>query len=292
MFKLFGFGKNENNYDKQYASMVAEIKEYTWDDFEAVEKLIQPAIEVITQTSNKVNVGQSKLGGTPDLPNNFDWPKFNGKSMIFIGQLNLEELKDFHRNEILPQKGILYFFSYFPKPINEFGAEYEFLPPKDNYKILYFDGEVSELKNGKFPEDLTLDYHFESQKITYRTFFHMPPSLETSVMDQSNLSDNDKNTIEEYNESFSDGVIDQVLGIPVPIQYGADYDLAMAYLNISYEDEKNQKHKIEKERPQFINLLTIPMFDRIGDSQCYFGIHREDLMKKDFDKTVFIMQGT
>ena len=120
----------------------------------------------------------------------------------------------------------------------------------------------------------------------------MPPSLETSVMENCNLSDNDKSTIEEYNASFSDGVIDQVLGIPVPIQYGADYDLAMAYLNVSYEDEKTQKEKIEKYRPHFVNLLTIPMFDRIGDSRCYFGIHIDDLMKKDFSKTVFIMQGT
>lgn len=292
IFKLFGNGKNENNYDKQYASMVDEIRKYTWEDFEAVKTLIQPAVEVITQSSNKVNIGQSKLGGTPHLPNNFDWPKYDGKSMVFIGQLNLEELKDYHRNEFLPHKGILYFFSFFPKPVNEFGAEYEFLPSKDRYKTLYYDGNVSELINREFPEDLTKDYHFETQKIRFRTFFHMPPSLETSVMENSDLSDNDKNTIEEYNESFSDDVIDQVLGVPVPIQYGADYDLAMAYLNISYEDEKTQQEKIEKERPHFINLLTIPMFDRIGDSQCYFGIHKEDLIKRDFDKIVFIMQGT
>ena len=76
-----------------------------------------------------------------------------------------------------------------------------------SYKIIYFDGEVSELRSRDFPMDLIKDYHFRPEKITYRTFFHMPPSLETSIIEKSNLSEDDKNTIEEYTDSFSDGVM-------------------------------------------------------------------------------------
>ena len=120
----------------------------------------------------------------------------------------------------------------------------------------------------------------------------MPPSLETSLMENCNLTEADKNMMEVYNESYSDGVIDQVLGIPVPIQYGVDYDWAMSYLELSYEEEKEQLKNIEEERRHFINLFSIPMFDRIGASQCYFGIHKKDLIIMDFSKVVFVMQGT
>ena len=140
--------------------------------------------------------------------------------------------------------------------------------------------------------DLIKDYHFRPEKITYRTFFHMPPSLETSIIEKSNLSEDDKNTIEEYTDSFSDGVIDQILGIPAHIQNPVEYDLVEMYYNLQSEDFEAIKSKVQKEGENFINLLTIPMFNVIGDDPCYFGIHREDLIKRDFDKTVFIIQGT
>ena len=127
-----------------------------------MKQLIQPAVEVVIYKNNKVKIGTSKLGGTPDLSVSFDWPKYKEEPMVFIGQLNLKELKSFHKNEILPQKGILYFFAYFPKPVNEFGAEYEFRPQRDSYEVFYYAGEPSQLRSSEFPKDLTAAYQFQS----------------------------------------------------------------------------------------------------------------------------------
>jgi len=291
-FKLFGNKDDGSNYDKKYESIVSEVKSYSWDDFEAVKSMIQPAIEIVSKATQKAEIGSSRIGGTPDLPKSIEWPQFENVPMVFFAQINLAELSIFHKNEFLPKEGLLYFFAYFPEPENEFGAAYEFIKDKKEYKVLYFDGLTSELKNTNFPEGLFNEYHFGTYNLSFNTFFHLPPSLETGIIETSNMSDGDKELVEEYNESYSDGLIDQILGIPVPLQYGSDFDLVMSYMEISFSEYEKRKDEVDTKRTEFINLLSIPVFERIGDSQAYFGIHIDDLKNKDFGKTVFVMQGT
>ena len=63
----------------------------------------------LKRTRQKIEVGQSKLGGIPDLPQNIDFPtNSNGELYIFHGQLNLEELAPYQN--YLPRKGMLFFF--------------------------------------------------------------------------------------------------------------------------------------------------------------------------------------
>lgn len=290
-FKIFR-NKNENDYDKKYEAILKELNNYKWEDFNTIKSMVQPAIEIIPDQSNNIPMGSSKIGGTPDLPSTFDWPMFEGKPMLFFAQINLSEILSYHRNELLPKKGILYFFAYFPEPQNEFGAEYDFLKDKKEYKILFYDGEINELKNTIFPNDIIPSYQFSSSQLSFRTFFQLPPSMETGIIESSSLSERDKEFIQQYNDQFSDGLIDQILGIPTPLQYGADFDLAVSYLNLDYSESEKKKAEIDKIRSEFINLLSIPIFDRIGDSQMYFGIHKEDLKNKRFDKTILILQGT
>lgn len=294
MFMLFNIfrNKNETDYDNKYEAILKELNKYKWDDFNTVKSMVQPAVEIISNQSNNIPVGTSKIGGTPDLPSVLAWPTFEGKSMLFFAQINLAEISSYHRNEYLPKNGIIYFFAYFPEPENEFGAAYEFLKDKKEYKILFYDGEISELKNTTFPDDIIPDYQFPSSQTSFRTFFQLPPSMETGIIESSTLSERDKESIQQYNDQFSDGLIDQVLGIPTPLQYGADFDLAVSYLNLDYSEYEKRKAEIDKIRPDFINLLSLPIFDRIGDSQMYFGIQNDDLKNKRFDKAILILQGT
>jgi len=290
--KMFGQKKENNSYDNKYKSIVRELSGYPWEDFESIKSMIQPAIEVISTKSSSIELGKSKIGGTPDLPKSINWPKYGTNSMVFFAQINLKDLSNYHRQELLPKSGILYFFSYFPEPENEFGAAYDFIRDKEEYKTIYFNGNIEELRKNEFPNDLISDYKFDSRKVDFRTFFHLPPSLETGIIESSSLSEKDKNLLKEYNDRDDYGIIDQVLGIPVPIQYGVDFDWAVAYLDIDYSEYKKRKGEINKLRTEFINLLTLPVFERIGYSQAYIGIHIDDLRKKELDKSVFVMQGT
>lgn len=291
------FKKSPNDiYEKKLKSFFKVFNQFEWEDKEKVKALIQDAVIFLTPKFQTIKIGASKLGGTPDLPSTIIWPKYKDKSMLFFGQLNLNDISEFHRNELLPKNGILYFFAYFPAPKGQFGAEYDFIKNKKEYTVIYFDGLTSELKQTNFPPDIIKVYQFPTEKMVFETIFQLPVTLETAVIENSTISENDKDQIQIQNDNIIEnygGTFERILGYPVPAQYGVDYDWALSYLNINLENNESEERKseIENIQPEFVNLLSIPLFSPIGDSQAYFGILKKDLKNKDFTKVVFILQG-
>lgn len=51
-------------------------------------------------------VGESKVGGKPDVPDGFIWPMYDGYPLEFLCQLNCQELE----SDLYPPCGIVYFF--------------------------------------------------------------------------------------------------------------------------------------------------------------------------------------
>lgn len=81
-----------------------------------IELLIQPAILLRTSSiehEEQLSPGQSKIGGLPDLPIDWDYPHFDGKPLAFLAQINLAEIPESISKTPLPSTGILYFFSAF-----------------------------------------------------------------------------------------------------------------------------------------------------------------------------------
>ena len=219
-----------------------------------------------------------------------------GKSMVFFGQLNLSEVANLDQQNLLPKTGILYFFSYFMTPESEFGAEYEFIKDKTEYKVFYFDIPVSDLKPTEFPKDLVKIYHFKSVPIAFELKFQIPPTIECSAYDAANLNADDSTIYDQLLSDYDNFECeeDMILGTSCPMQYGVDFDWAYSYLDTTDFQDPKQRDKIDKMRPEFINLFSFPMynhFESIGHSNCYFGITKQDLKNKAFENTVFIMQG-
>ncbi len=277
--------------------MVKQIKSHSWDDVNKMISLIEPYIAI--DDGGKDGTGCSKFGGMPDLPLAYEWPEYNGKPMIFYGQLNLSEVPDCEIDNILPKTGILYFFSFFKNPESEFGAEYDFLKSKAEYKVLFYDGDLDKISNRQFPIDLIATYQFKEMPITLSMNYKIPTSTETWNVEKIGFSEND---MEHFDELTYDGdyfVADTMLGTPSPIQYGVDYDWAYASMDldlptVDYEDPEFQT-EVDKLRPEYINLLSFTMeqrFEEIGISLCYFGITKDDLNNKNFDNVVFILQDT
>ncbi|MBO6516610.1 MAG: DUF1963 domain-containing protein [Bacteroidia bacterium] len=285
------FGKRKISPENKLKQLVKELQGYKWDNFPEVANLIQPAVELGFENDTQPSLGGSRHGGYPDLPTGTEWPRHKGIPMVFIAQLNLTDLAQHHAHEYLPLNGMLYFFCYFPEPENEFGAEHPAHFNNGEYKVLFAEESV-ELTPSRFPEDLTKTYRFKSQRIHFEPFFQLPPSLEHGIVDESNLSDHDKELIEEHNEVYDDYMMDQVLGIPPPMQGGADWDWAFVYSGMSFEEYEDNPDPVLNLRSKFINLLSIPNFEVISDWQLYFGIHIDDLRKRSFEKAVLIAQGT
>lgn len=291
-FNLFGQSKDKN-FQIRKESFIKVIMKEKWEEPEKILNLIEPVIYL--KDSGFEKIGCSKLGGTPDLPKSIEWPKFNNKSMVFYGQINLEEISKIHADNELPKKGMLYFFSYFENPENEFGTEYDFIRPKSEYSVIYYENSNNDILNNDFPMDLTEVYHFKAMPLKFELEFQIPPTTETSKVELSKLSENDIQKYDAYIHGNEYYEIETILGTPYPIQYGADHDWAYSYLEITDFNTPGIQDKIENVKPYFINLLSFSMenrFEAIGISFCYFGIHIEDLKNKKFENAVFIMQGT
>ncbi|WP_298903127.1 YwqG family protein [uncultured Psychroserpens sp.] len=294
LLMLFGcFGQNSSQiYNQKKKAFTADVLRQKWSEPDKIKSMIEPII--VMNYGRTQNLGSSKLGGTPDLPSTIEWPKFEGHSMVFYGQLNLSDIANLHQDSLLPKTGILYFFSYFPAPESEFGAAYDFIKDKAEYKVIYVEN-VAALEPTKFPKDLTADYHFKQRSLNFELKFQLPPTIECSAYDAANLGTKDADIYDQLLTNNDHCEESTVLGTPCPIQYGVDFDWAYSYLDITNFSDPKQKESIDKLRPEFINLFSFPMYDifeKIGYSNCYFGITKEDLKNKNFKKAVFVMQDT
>ena len=118
-----------------------------WDYFNK-ESREAIALNILPAKAEDFKLGQSKLGGQPDLPKNVDWFTDNqGKPLSFIAQINLAELVDFKTTDALPTKGILYFF--YDTWSDAYGLD---IKDKDGFKVFYYDGNVNELESKPFPK--------------------------------------------------------------------------------------------------------------------------------------------
>lgn len=108
----------------------------------------------IDYQDNEAVLGQSKFFGTPDLPDDFDWPTDDDEyDMDFICQINCSDAHKF--NDIIPEKGMLYFFGCIANPLGEDSA-----PPitpgfqsMGNFAVIYEDCDTKDLLSGEIVDE-------------------------------------------------------------------------------------------------------------------------------------------
>src|SRR5262245_58238453 len=82
------------------------------DEFaDGIVKLIKPSIgmSVEPKDEDSLGVGISRFGGSPDLPETIQWPKWREYFIPFWCQLNLSEIAALEVEGVLPKSGMLYF---------------------------------------------------------------------------------------------------------------------------------------------------------------------------------------
>ena len=95
-------------------------------------------------------LGESKIGGYPHLPESIDWDKIRyecdeGKEihLSFILQLNLEEVSKYDKSDLLPKKGMFYFFAisgdWYVNDFAEGHRRREGSTTNDTYRAIYVE---------------------------------------------------------------------------------------------------------------------------------------------------------
>jgi uncharacterized protein YwqG len=78
----------------------------------AIAKEILPCVRLFAKRSRdaSIEMGATKLGGLPDLPEASEWPCRNGVPLSFIAQINVAALPEFGGLNELPPNTLLSFF--------------------------------------------------------------------------------------------------------------------------------------------------------------------------------------
>lgn len=147
------------------------------DEFEAgIMKLVKPSIGMCVEPTNEssLDIGISRFGGSPDLPETIRWPIWREYFVPFWCQLNLSDIAAFDVEGVLPKSGMLYFFSVMG--LDDAWAWSRGFDPGDTsgWKVIYYDGDVSKLRRETMPAQIPEECRIPSCSVEFRQQLSTP----------------------------------------------------------------------------------------------------------------------
>lgn len=283
---------------KDQKKLIEVIEKYAVEPYKKpILNEIKSSIRLKTTGTSCKEIGKTKLGGCPDLTKKISWAssKYDNNYLSFLGQINLKEVQSFDKQELLPKKGMLYFFFN--------------LDSGDDGKVVFTE-EDSGLEKAVPPEE------FKEQK---KSFFQR---LFTGKSKKRILKESEVEIYREYNTPSWDSLrlerIQKITKTEIkPInafeegifensyEEGETETTSNHHLLGNYKGIQNEYHELnfidfeisdfEKMKLSEINqalkwklLFQFDSDDNLeinwGDwGRIYFFIHEEDLKKKNFN---------
>ncbi len=257
-----------------------------------------------------IAIGQTKIGGRPDLPQEISWitetnivetrekkflifsskkKEIITKPLSFIAQINLSETLPLDKESLLPKTGFLYFF--YSAEQEAWGFDY-----KDNnkFKVIYWNGNVTELQRIDFPNDLPDYSRYKPCSVEIKSEISIP-SYGHEIYNDFEDEEDDK----FWEEVYEDGNLNKLLGYSDNIQGEMELECELVTNGLycgdpsGYNDPKAKE--LEPNAKNWRLLLQIDSNEENemmwGDSgRLYFWIRKDDLINKNFDKSWFSLQ--
>ncbi|MCY3002945.1 MAG: YwqG family protein [Planctomycetota bacterium] len=235
----------------------------------------------------------SRLGGLPEMPAGFEWPKWNGRPQAFLAQLDLEEL---HRelHTCLPRAGKLYFF------YDQEQAEWGFDPDHAGaWCVLHQPaGEVA-LVEHRAPAGLAPECIFKPKRVKPQRIEVLPD--QDRLPPRTVASDDDIDDYEDFRaEAFAGLRRHQLLGFPSPIQGGGmeeDCQFASNGVRLSSPEDREDPRwqALKAGAAEWKLLLQLESDDDLGwmwgdAGTLYFWIRESDASRGDFSRVWMILQ--
>jgi len=220
-----------------------------------------------------IPIGTSKFGGLPDLPDEMEFPQYEKGSLWFIGQFNLEEIKTFDKDDLLPERGILYLF------YDAYEQPWGFKEDEGCFKVLYFDGDLNELDRREYPTGDEGYLPLDTYQMIFKNIYTISESpLEFDNEDEEeNFGDFRQELIQPEDEEGNIVPAHYLLGEPFNVQNDVFEEL-----NIN-EKEAVLLFQIDSDEED-LGVMW-------GDcGLLYFCIKKEELKRKQFDKVKFTLQ--
>ena len=274
---------------------------------EFLKSHMQPAL-YFAPAAKIDGAGLTKFGGLPVAPKGFDFPKDNqGKSLLFIGQMHIGELKQhFKTCQEFEGKGILYFFGSTRASHDKY---YGF----ESIVVLYSEA-TKDLATVELPPDLK-EYGVFAETGMVITEEITLPDCQSSLWTGEEITDEEYEScriidgfVEYYNWSRTMDYL-QLLGCPKSIQQCVLLETEIRHSGRSWpgtdEWEKVVKELTAKAREWKVVLMLDVMqkyfktlsnfkgvFNEYMDGCFYVMIRKMDFDNMKFGNTVSIYQST
>lgn len=261
--------------------------------WQKIEPLLKPSIRIQIERASEDDffLGQSRIGGHPDLPLGFKWADLTWKNqpLSFIAQFSLAELAPFDVSEQLPKEGWLSFF--YPADEQPYCCENK---TRSEFKIIYSKQEPTQRYD--YPEDLPV--YLSPARLHFSPDWTLP-DYDALILSTLALSDQEKQMYKEVFVSLQDESqpIHRLLGHADQIQPNDLGQLCTLYeQDLSPSKIKRAPQKFLKDALSWELLLQLDTLEEAdmawgGDGgRLYFFIREQDLKNHDFTQAWFLVE--
>lgn len=278
---------------------------------ELLLKLAKNEIRISYQaTDEALPAGSSKIGGNPSVPEDFVWPRYLGESyddvikerpLSFMAQIDLEEVKIYDEEQLLPQTGILSFF------YEQMSMPWGFSPEDQGAAKVYYFPEKEKLISMEAPDDMDEEAVMPEFAVTFEKQISLPgfEDFREKIADvEIEWEDYDECCTECGYSPDEWGEVTKLLGYPDTIQSPMEEEceaLRRGYRQGCPEDfeaiPESVWEDIREKSKDWMLLFQMGTVEgeeqeyMFGDcGHIYFWIRKQDLKNREFDKIWLILQ--
>ncbi len=275
--KLVPLPKDTDDDDDEFRLDKKKVRHY----MELLKSFSRNAIQISLMGNGNVplTAGCSKLGGRPDVADDFQWPHDNsGYPLSLLLQIDCAELASLDREGLLPTSGQLYFF-YELSEMRRDGK-------KNSVRVIYNDKPSSQLHPLDYPENLGKHYQLQECRLQFSQRTSFPCLKEVGHLTHKRVKTKDNIELEVASDRLeekycpeSEG-IGNMLGYAFLIEKPIVKDLSDHVLLLQLDSSEYWQE--EDKTPHDLQF---------GNGGCiYFYIKREDLLARRFDSITFALQ--
>lgn len=255
------------------------------DRYEALQDEEQAAIWLRTDPADDgaLAIGDSKIGGSPDLAEGTPWPLNEGPPLMFLAQINLSDIAGLPGSDLLPPQGRLLFFLDALQS-DEPGA----------VRVIHCDGNrLHRVSPPAGVRPLPVCLVSPAAKMTIPDVM----SIEVEELVLSNVEGDDYVEMSQVYAQLFPGPEHQMFGHPVLVQGEMRVQLAVDSLPEDAEEPTELGPELVQEAAAWRLLLQLDSDHDAGmmwgdGGVLYFWIHEDDLADGDFSRVRAVVQST
>ncbi|AFY62731.1 YwqG family protein [Synechococcus sp. PCC 6312] len=270
---------------------------------DALKNLTRPGIRIDTTpiTATELPLGASRIGGRPDVSEDFAWPVWDGDTLSFLAQINLTDLAIFPTASILPSNGWLLFF--YDQNQLTWGFDPE---DRGSWAVIYLPQASEPLHRCELLSQELQEEFYDLCSLSFSENLTLPP-IDAIAIQNLQLTDPERVTYYELLAEISEsaGVCHQILGHPLAIQGGMQLECQFAAHGIYCGDSSYSTDSSEEADTKIRNLIpgatnwqllfqldtddnTKMMWGDMG--RLYFWCQESDIHAQNFDQAWMILQ--